>query len=76
MVMPRMLSLNAVHKQSAISRSIRPKIIKQQGLIAGAPRFNKLMRLRTFAHVESFFYVESLSWSLRQVFSATTRGMS
>ena len=68
MVMPRMLSLSAVQKQSAISRSIRPKRIEQQGLIAGAPRF-KLMRLRIFAHVES------LSWSLGQVFSATTRGM-
>ena len=68
MVMPRMLSLSALQKQSAISRSIRPKRTEQQGLIAGAPRF-KLMRLRIFAQVES------LSWSLGQVFSATTRGM-
>lgn len=67
-VMPRMLSLSALQKQSAISRSSRPKRTEQQGLIAGAPRF-KLMRLRIFAQVES------LSWSLGQVFSATTRGM-
>lgn len=65
MLMPRMLSLSAVQKQSAISRSIKPKRIEQQGLIAGAPRF-KLMRLRTFAHVESF------RASLGQVLTAKT----
>lgn len=65
MLMPRMLSLSAVQRQSATSRSIRPKRIEQQGLIAGAPRF-KLMRLRTFEHVES------LRASLGQGLSAKT----
>jgi len=60
--------LSAVQRQTATSRSIRPKRIEQQGLIAGAPSF-KLMRLRTFEHVES------LRTSLGQVLSAQLRVM-
>lgn len=66
--MPRMLSFNAVQRQTATSRSTRPKIIEQQGLISGAPRF-RLIRLRTFAHVES------LRASLGQVIPSTKTGV-
>lgn len=52
MVMPRMLSLSAVQRQNATSRSIRSESIEQQGLMASAPIF-RLIMLRTLAHVDN-----------------------
>ncbi|KAK8957472.1 hypothetical protein KSP39_PZI000714 [Platanthera zijinensis] len=51
-LIPRILALKAVQRQTAASKSARPARREQQGCLGGLPRF-RLMRPSTSAHTPS-----------------------
>ncbi len=53
-LMPRMLALRAVQRQTAASRSTRPSRREQQGFTGGLPKVTLRSDLSTSAHTPSF----------------------
>lgn len=63
MLIPRMLALNAVQRQTAASRSTKPSMRLQQGLTGGAPNvtFTKLSALTQTPSFKASFGHVSIS---------------
>lgn len=52
-LMPRMLALSTMQRQTAASRSARPWMSVQHGFFGGLPRFRLMRPLSTLAHTAS-----------------------